>query len=295
MIAKREVWNYSPETRVWAGKYRNSHNLLHWHYDCELLYVERGSIDVFCERKKHSLVKGQALYVDSEQVHYMQAKEKNTVLIVIIFDCNIVKSFLGERRLASPVLEKSYPIPAFYARLRDLLLKKPPYYGTEAALLVARLLLDIFRNETVRDRAEEDRTEQSFRRLLEEINEKYEYYTFADAAQFMGMSDAYFSRFFHASAGVTFSQHLNFVRTAAAVDLLHSDDPPSVTEIASRCGFGTIRNFNRIFKELTGHSPTRLPKDYVLDEKFSYPSSETFNPTVYDCELIESGEDKDTE
>jgi len=28
-----------------------------------------------------------------------------------------------------------------------------------------------------------------------------------------------------------------------------------VTEIALRCGFGSIRNFNRSFKELTGLSP----------------------------------------
>ncbi len=290
MIAKREVWKYSPETRVWVGKYRNSNNLLHWHYDCELLYVERGSIDVFCERKKHSLVKGQALYVDSEQIHYMHAREKDTVLIVVIFDYNIIRSFLGGKRLARPVLENSYPIPAFYTKLRELLISKPPYYGTEAALLVAGFMLDIFRRETLRESAESDRTEQSFRRLLAEINEKYEYFSFSDAAKFMGMSDGYFSRFFHASAGVTFSRHLNFVRTSAAVELLHADDPPSITEIASRCGFGTIRNFNRIFKELTGYAPGKLPKNFVLDEKFFYPSAETFNPTVYDCELIESGE-----
>ena len=29
MIAKREIRNYIQSTKVWAGKYRNSHNLLH--------------------------------------------------------------------------------------------------------------------------------------------------------------------------------------------------------------------------------------------------------------------------
>ena len=50
MLAKREIWKYPEEAHVWVGKYRNSHNLLHWHYDCEFVYVERGSIDVFCEK-----------------------------------------------------------------------------------------------------------------------------------------------------------------------------------------------------------------------------------------------------
>ena len=64
MLAKREIWQYRDEVRIWAGKYRNSHNLLHWHYDCELIYVEQGGIDVFCERRRHALSVGQALFMD---------------------------------------------------------------------------------------------------------------------------------------------------------------------------------------------------------------------------------------
>ena len=62
MIAKREIWRYPEEAKVWVGKYRNSHNLLHWHYDCEFVYVEKGSVDIFCEKKKHSLHQGEALF-----------------------------------------------------------------------------------------------------------------------------------------------------------------------------------------------------------------------------------------
>ena len=29
MIAKREIWKYPEDAKVWVGKYRNSHNLLH--------------------------------------------------------------------------------------------------------------------------------------------------------------------------------------------------------------------------------------------------------------------------
>lgn len=288
MIAKREIWNYAQSTGVWVGKYRNSHNLLHWHYDCELLYVEKGSIDVFCERRTHTLTVGDALLVDSETMHYMQAREKGTVLIVIVFDYNIVKPYFGETHLASPKLSLKYPIPEMYQTLRTCLLSRTPFSGADAAAEILHLMAEIFRSEPIVERPETD-SARSLKRLLEDVNARYGEYTFEGGAAFMNMSDAYFSRFFHASTGITFSQYLNYVRTDNAIRML-KEGGRTVTEVSDLCGFGTVRSFNRVLKSLTGHTPRDLPRDFVLDEKFSYPSEESFNPTLYDCELIESGE-----
>ena len=290
MIAKREIWRYPEEAKVWVGKYRNSHNLLHWHYDCEFVYVEKGSVDIFCEKKKHSLHQGEALFTDSGQIHYQRACEPDTVLIVIIFDYNIIRPFLEKYQLASPKLFNSYPIPAYYERLRRILTQRRAFYGEEATCAVCEMMIEVFRGEQLVHRLENDRAEEAFKKLLEDVHERYAEYTFEEAVRFMGMSDAYFSRYFKAMAGTTFSQYLNYVRTDNAVRLLLSGNDMTMTEIAEKCGFATIRNFNRIFKELTGSSPSRLPKDYVLSERFSYPSEKSFSPTLYDCELIESSE-----
>lgn len=290
MIAKQEVWTYPPEARVWAGKYKNSHNLLHWHYDCEFLYVEKGSIDVFCDQKKHSLKCGDALYIDSEQVHYMSAQEQGTTLIALVFDYNVVKSYVGNVRLVSPKLENAYPIEEIYSRLREVLVKKQPFYGAYAAGMILELVSTVFGAEKVTPRASNDSTSKAFKKLLEEINNKCEYYTFNDAVQFMSMSPAYFSRYFKKESGINFSDYLNHARTDRAVRLLKSEPDLSMTEISLKCGFGTIRNFNRIFKTRTGYSPTSLPDHFVFSEQFPYQSHAAFNPTLYDCELIESGE-----
>ena len=106
----------------------------------------------------------------------------------------------------------------------------------------------------------------------------------------MGMSEAYFSRYFKAMTGTTFSQYLNYVRTDAAVRFLQEGRGMTMTEISEACGFSTIRNFNRIFRELTGHSPSRLPEGFVLSEPFSGRSEQAFRPTLLGCELIESCE-----
>lgn len=288
MFAKREIWNYNQPVGVWVGKYRNSHNLLHWHFDCEFLYTENGSIDVFCEGKTHTLSAGEALFVDSGEVHHMKARQADTVLIVIIFDYDIIKPYLGGTRLKSPRLAERYPVPEIYKRIREALLSKRPFCGAEAALEILGLMLNVFQREELKTRKDEESI-KSLKMLLEDVNAHYETYTFEDAVSFMNMSPAYFSRFFHGSTGITFSQYLSFVRTDNAVRLLRLGEY-SATEISERCGFGTVRTFNRVFKELTGFSPRTLPKDFVLNERFSYPSDEFFEPTLYDCELIESGE-----
>lgn len=288
MIAKREIWKYPEDAKVWVGKYRNSHNLLHWHYDCEFIYTEQGSIDVFCEKKTHHLVKGEALFTDSGQIHYQRACEPDTVLIVIVFDYSIIRPFLENYQLATPKLYRSYPIPEYYARLRSVLRDRKPFYGEEARCAVSEMMIEVFRGEQLVHRIGNDRTEETFKNLLEDMQERFAEYTFEEAVRFMGISDAYFSRYFKSVTGSTFSQYLNYLRTDSAVKLLRSGKNLTMTEIADKCGFATIRNFNRIFRELTGNSPSRMPADYELSEKYTYPSEKAFNPTLYDCELIES-------
>ncbi len=287
MIARREIWEYPDDARVWAGKYRNSHNLLHWHYDCELVCVEEGSIDIFCERGKYTLEKGEALFTDSGQIHYQRAAAPDTVLMVIIFDYNILRPFLDAWQLACPKLGEGHRVAETYRELFKVLTERKPFYGAEAACIVAQRMIDIFRRDRILPRPKSGRTEETFKRLLEEIHAQYQTFTFEDAVRFMGMSDAYFSRYFKAMAGTTFSQYLNYVRTENAVRLLR-EGGMTMTEIADACGFATIRNFNRIFRALTGTAPSRLPENYVLQGDFAHPSDRAFSPTLFDCKLIES-------
>ena len=54
---------------------------------------------------------------------------------------------------------------------------------------------------------------------------------------------------------MTFSMYLNHIRVNKAIDLIQNTDL-SMTEIAMNCGFETIRNFNRVFKEIMGCTPS---------------------------------------
>ena len=102
----------------------------------------------------------------------------------------------------------------------------------------------------------------------------------------MNVSESYFSRYFKRQAGMTFSQYLNVVRIEKAVQIINAEPDLKVTDVMSRCGFNTIRSFNRAFKLFTGYTPRTIPKGYVLNTR-SFPAVQgTFDPTLAEAELL---------
>lgn len=132
----------------------------------------------------------------------------------------------------------------------------------------------------------EGKTLAGYKELLNHIDQNYDYLTFKDAADFMGLSETYFSKLFKNLCGMTFSQYVNVVRVEKAIELLTSENAYSVTEIASICGYSSIRHFNRSFLQITGYSPRSLPSDYQLDFKQFKTVADSFDPTLDESKLI---------
>jgi two-component system, response regulator YesN len=70
-----------------------------------------------------------------------------------------------------------------------------------------------------------------------------------------GMSPAHFSRIFKKVMGLPYQDYLNGRRITKAKNLLRTS-AQSVTEIAVSLGFADPTGFGRIFKKLTGHTPS---------------------------------------
>ena len=87
-----------------------------------------------------------------------------------------------------------------------------------------------------------------------------------EAAARLAMSPSAFSRFFHTTAGITFSALVRRRRIARACHLLRRTDLP-VARIAGLSGYVNLANFNRRFRDETGTTPTgyRRRKRAALD------------------------------
>ena len=289
MNIKRETWQGRTDLPVWVGRYRNSHNLPHWHYECELFYVEKGSIEVFCERKTYLVQEGESFFIDSRQVHCMHAATKDTTVAMIVFESGVTAFFARGCTLACPLLGDRYDVYGLFEKLRRELEEKKKLYEGHTALLVSQLMMEIFRSEETKP-PESSPTADRFRSLLREMEQEFEFYDLNAAAAYMGMNPSYFSRLFHKQTRMTFSHYLNFIKVQKAVDLLQKDPTLSVTEVAIQSGFNTIRNFNRIFRAYTGYTPKELPENFLLVNEMSDLDDDSADPTLRECTLLESSD-----
>ena len=70
------------------------------------------------------------------------------------------------------------------------------------------------------------------------------------------LSKYHFSRLFHRMVGMPYQDYLTRIRIEEAKQLLKQTPYLSLTRIAIRVGFGTLRNFEGQFKKLTRRSPS---------------------------------------
>lgn len=83
----------------------------------------------------------------------------------------------------------------------------------------------------------------------------------ADLASMVNMSESAFSRFFKLSTSRSVSDYIVGIRLgAAARRLVDTTDP--VSTICYDCGFNTLSNFNRLFRNHKGCSPTEFREKY---------------------------------
>ena len=88
--------------------------------------------------------------------------------------------------------------------------------------------------------------------------------TLDDAAESMGMSTFYFSRQVKVLTGHTFLEYLTAYRIDKAKDLLQSTDM-SVSDIGHSAGYSESNYFLRVFKRVTGMTPSTY-RNQVKDE-----------------------------
>ena len=95
-------------------------------------------------------------------------------------------------------------------------------------------------------------------KVFEYMNSHYNMQiTLAEVAKIANMPEASFSRFMKKRTGKTFIDSLNEIRLGHASRML-IDTTNTIAEIAYKCGFNNISNFNRIFKR----KKFCIPKDF---------------------------------
>ena len=83
---------------------------------------------------------------------------------------------------------------------------------------------------------------------------------------------------------MSFTEYINLLKVSASIECILQHDK-NISEAAMMCGFNTIRNFNRVFKKITGYTPKELPDNYVIPYKRH--NEQGINPTINTTAIID--------
>jgi transcriptional regulator GlxA family with amidase domain len=159
--------------------------------------------------------------------------------------------------------------------LKDRLLSLDKKNGFDSVLELLSILHDLSISRNMKTLSDPAFAIEKFNYNSRRIEKVYEYLntnytksvTLAEVARIANMPEASFSRFIKKRTGKTFIDSLNEIRLGHASRML-IDSTTTVAEIAYKCGFNNISNFNRIFKRKKLCIPKEFRETYTGNRIF---------------------------
>ena len=157
-------------------------------------------------------------------------------------------------------------IQAIMPRLVEL----PQKHGFDSVLELMSILhdLSVSRNMKTLSDASFCRVEslsynsRRVEKVMEHLNQHFDKdVSLAEVSKIALMTDVAFSRFFKTRTGKTFVDTLNEIRLGHASRML-IETTQGITEVAYKCGFNNMSNFNRIFKKKKNCTPKEFRETY---------------------------------
>ncbi len=147
-------------------------------------------------------------------------------------------------------------------RLQPRLLQLEQKNGFDSVLELFSILHDLSTSRNMRTLSDAGSDNEQFNYNSRRIEKVFEYMnanysrpiTLTEVSKVANMPEASFSRFIKKRIGSTFIDSLNEIRLGHATRML-IDTTHNVAEVAYKCGFNNISNFNRTFKKRKGCTP----------------------------------------
>ena len=242
------------------------------HAFCELVYVDKGSIKICAENYTGTLSNGQLIIHRPNESHALECTDNIAPNVIIIgFECQQpaldqfsarpVSLTSDQKKLLAEIIKEGMSVYAPPYDLPNLLdMKKRKTYPFGADQMV-KLRLEIFLITLVRahHNSTEIKTTLYSKNKLEEIHQYItEHYmdkiTLDNICFLFNTNKTSLCLNFKKEYHITILNYINDLKLSEAKALLRENEL-SVTEIATRLGFGSVHYFCRLFKKATGQPP----------------------------------------
>ena len=238
----------------------------HFHNSIELTYVLDGEFKTVVNGRTYVVQKDSLVIFSSYSTH-ANLRDKRAKTIVMTIPPELIGAASGrmsgkifrETVVTNPAVceEVLYCMKRLIRHKADHMLDTcivKGYAYVIIGLLIEKVgLMDIGNNKT----------DYFFKDILAYIDENYASPLSLDkiAAKF-GYSKYSFSHLFNSYFSCTLTDYVNSLRARSAANMLLSEDL-SMTEIAMRAGFESLRTFYRVFKNCYGCTPSAYKKKKI--------------------------------
>lgn len=241
----------------------------HLHSCLEISFCVGGEVEVTVNGQCQNLCAGWGIVIPPNTVHSYHTEEASRYY-TILFSRNLLPDFSA---LFSHKVPRSY-LFALDEQLNRQLLE---FYSSRQTLFGGKSLLyraaeAFLRNNAFSDAdsQDDDLTKQLASYIQDNLCSEI---TLQDVADHLGYSYFYISKRIRQVFGVPFTTLLAQYRIARVKMLLDSGNC-SISQAALSSGFGSIRSFNRIFRDLTGLTPSQYLARPSHSEVFSLRDSQ---------------------
>lgn len=244
-------------------KHTNVSCVAHVHSIAEIVFVTDGSITIITEAGKIELCKNQMYIFMPYEIHGYKTSEKSEI-IVLGFSEEYIPEFKNcfNGKTLTKGIDISKDLQNHIAEFSKNI-KSNSLLGQKAIIYKS---LDEFWDKG-EFRLSVKGSGDILRDTLLYISKNYHSNINLDtASKHLGITPVHLSRVIN-KMGFGFTDILNSIRIGNSRILL-AETQKSITEIAYESGFGSVRNYNRVFKAYTGKTPKEF-KNKISDTEFT--------------------------
>lgn len=230
----------------------------HFHKNFELIYVMEGELALTVNGRTENMSAGSYALILANQIHSFEPVA-HSVIWIAIFAEQFVPHFAGYMEKFEGEASVFLCSESVHSFVQANLIKP----ATEPSVTMKKSCFYAVCDEFLKRVSvvpKNSRNDELICRILDYIAEHYlEDITLSTLAEEFGYEYHYISRLLNKSYHINFTDLVNEYRVDKAIGLLTGDggsgESMSISRIAMESGFKSIRNFNYVFKRVTGVSP----------------------------------------
>ena len=244
----------------------------------EMVYVDKGRVQIRRDEETIVLEQGQVVFHKPNEFHSIQALGSAPNIFVISFSCyseamryfqryqtQLDKTLKGYLTAIIREAERTYVIPKNDTELKKLVCKEDAPLGGEQLIktYLEQLLLFLLRTITQTGKTglnpqKDPEKNPLVQAILDYLGERVEETVrIEDICEEFGYSRSYLSRVFQAETGDTLAARATAMKVARAKQLIRETNM-NFAQISARLSFENPQYFSRVFKRLTGMTPTEF-------------------------------------